>query len=213
MYDTPPTGNFGMGGYAYPPPPPPPPEWSGPGGPGPALGSGPGPGPSTHHHRTSGEWYLPTADGHGYHSQPPHVTARQSVTPVQSNGDTEGTPEVKAAGKKKRKKGSPDDKDKEKDKDKRTKTGRACDACVSASATTGPSRGRGTEMRRLTPAKRTKKIRCDILPPEEALGRDALCAHCKQYGLECTFFLPITETRFKKRRQTGECCSALSSGS
>lgn len=24
--------------------------------------------------------------------------------------------------------------------------------------------------------------------------------HCKQYGFECTFFLPITETRFKKKR-------------
>jgi hypothetical protein len=51
---------------------------------------------------------------------------------------------------------------------------------------------------------RTKKIRCDILSPEEAMGREALCAHCKQYSLECTFFLPITETRFKKKKQVGE---------
>lgn len=28
----------------------------------------------------------------------------------------------------------------------------------------------------------------------------ALCQHCKQYGFECTFFLPITETRFKKKK-------------
>jgi hypothetical protein len=27
-----------------------------------------------------------------------------------------------------------------------------------------------------------------------------VCQHCKQYGFECTFFLPITETRFKKKR-------------
>lgn len=27
-----------------------------------------------------------------------------------------------------------------------------------------------------------------------------LCQHCKQYGFECTFFLPITETRFKKKK-------------
>ena len=27
-----------------------------------------------------------------------------------------------------------------------------------------------------------------------------MCQHCKQYGFECTFFLPITETRFKKKR-------------
>lgn len=26
-----------------------------------------------------------------------------------------------------------------------------------------------------------------------------MCQHCKQYGFECTFFLPITETRFKKK--------------
>jgi hypothetical protein len=52
-------------------------------------------------------------------------------------------------------------------------------------------------------SQRTKKIRCDILAPQDAMGREALCAHCKQYDLECTFFLPITETRFKKKRQTG----------
>lgn len=27
-----------------------------------------------------------------------------------------------------------------------------------------------------------------------------MCQHCKQYGFECTYFLPITETRFKKKR-------------
>ena len=27
-----------------------------------------------------------------------------------------------------------------------------------------------------------------------------MCQHCKQYGFECTFFLPIAETRFKKKR-------------
>jgi hypothetical protein len=36
------------------------------------------------------------------------------------------------------------------------------------------------------------------------MGREALCAHCKQYSLECTFFLPITETRFKKKKQAGK---------
>lgn len=30
------------------------------------------------------------------------------------------------------------------------------------------------------------------------------CQHCKQYGFECTFFLPITETRFKKKKMEEE---------
>ncbi|KAG5645591.1 hypothetical protein DXG03_005729 [Asterophora parasitica] len=55
---------------------------------------------------------------------------------------------------------------------KRTKTQRACDSC------------------------RSRKIRCDILPDAEPPS----CQHCKQYGFECTFFLPITETRFKKKK-------------
>ncbi|TFK42308.1 fungal-specific transcription factor domain-containing protein [Crucibulum laeve] len=55
---------------------------------------------------------------------------------------------------------------------KRTKTQRACDSC------------------------RSRKIRCDILADAEP----PVCQHCKQYGFECTFFLPITETRFKKKK-------------
>lgn len=37
----------------------------------------------------------------------------------------------------------------------------------------------------------------------------ALCQHCKQYGFECTFFLPITETRFKKKRLEEEAAAAV----
>ncbi|TRM62566.1 fungal-specific transcription factor domain-containing protein [Schizophyllum amplum] len=55
---------------------------------------------------------------------------------------------------------------------KRTKTQRACDSC------------------------RTRKIRCDVIQETEP----PVCQHCKQYGFECTFFLPITETRFKKKK-------------
>jgi hypothetical protein len=58
------------------------------------------------------------------------------------------------------------------DMKKRTKTQRACDSC------------------------RSRKIRCDILPEADP----PTCQHCKQYGFECTFFLPITETRFKKKK-------------
>lgn len=38
--------------------------------------------------------------------------------------------------------------------------------------------------------------RCDVLIDSDP----PLCQHCKQYGFECTFFLPITETRFKKKK-------------
>ncbi|KAH6895051.1 fungal-specific transcription factor domain-containing protein [Coprinopsis sp. MPI-PUGE-AT-0042] len=56
---------------------------------------------------------------------------------------------------------------------KRTKTQRACDSC------------------------RSRKIRCDILSEADP----PTCQHCKQYSFECTFFLPITETRFKRKRK------------
>lgn len=59
---------------------------------------------------------------------------------------------------------------------KRTKTQRACDSC------------------------RSRKIRCDILTETDP----PVCQHCKQYSFECTFFLPITETRFKKKKTEEE---------
>ncbi|KAH9997328.1 fungal-specific transcription factor domain-containing protein [Russula vinacea] len=66
------------------------------------------------------------------------------------------------------------------DSKKRTKTQRACDSC------------------------RSRKIRCDILPESDP----PLCQHCKQYGFDCTFFLPIAETRFKKKKQEEEAAAA-----
>ncbi|KAG8835536.1 hypothetical protein FRC17_002765, partial [Serendipita sp. 399] len=47
--------------------------------------------------------------------------------------------------------------------------------------------------------------RCDVLPDTDP----PLCAHCKQYNYDCTFFLPIQETRFKKKRQEEESALQL----
>ncbi|KAI0362421.1 hypothetical protein OH77DRAFT_1528943 [Trametes cingulata] len=66
------------------------------------------------------------------------------------------------------------------DSKKRTKTQRACDSC------------------------RSRKIRCDILADTDP----PICQHCKQYSFECTFFLPITETRFKKKKLEEEAAAA-----
>ncbi|KIJ26445.1 hypothetical protein M422DRAFT_71920, partial [Sphaerobolus stellatus SS14] len=65
---------------------------------------------------------------------------------------------------------------------KRTKTQRACDSC------------------------RSRKIRCDVLADADP----PVCQHCKQYGFDCTFFLPITETRFKKKRLEEEAAASSS---
>ena len=46
--------------------------------------------------------------------------------------------------------------------------------------------------------------RCDVLPDSDP----PKCQHCNQYGFECTFFLPITETRFKKKKLEEEAAAA-----
>ncbi|KAI9637068.1 fungal-specific transcription factor domain-containing protein [Dioszegia hungarica] len=123
--------------------------------------------------------YAPVSSAPGNEEEPAAANGAEGTsTPVN------GTAKEKSAGNKKKKRkserepsvGSGDAADK--DREKRIKTGRACDAC------------------------RSKKIRCDILSAGEsdAEGRPPLCAHCKQYKLECTFFLPITETRFKRKK-------------
>ena len=79
------------------------------------------------------------------------------------------------------------------DSKKRTKTQRACDSCRS---------------RKIRYASSILSIdlllnfryRCDILPDSDP----PVCQHCKQSLFECTFFLPITETRFKKKKTEEE---------
>ncbi|KAG9017187.1 hypothetical protein FRB90_001453, partial [Tulasnella sp. 427] len=73
----------------------------------------------------------------------------------------------------------------EAEKAKRTKTQRACDPC------------------------RRKKIRCDVIADSDP----PLCQHCQQYRYDCTFYLPITETRFKKKRLEEAAAASATEGS
>lgn len=72
--------------------------------------------------------------------------------------------------------GSMKDGTKDDEKSKRTKTARACDGC------------------------RTRKIRCDVI----ADTSPPLCVHCQHHNFDCTWVLPIAETRFKRKREKEE---------
>ncbi|GAA6034873.1 hypothetical protein JCM8097_009343 [Rhodosporidiobolus ruineniae] len=61
-------------------------------------------------------------------------------------------------------------------KSKKPKIPRACDVC------------------------RRKKIRCNPIPDRKPM----LCTYCDKHKLDCTWFLPISETRFKKQREKEE---------
>ncbi|KAI9510216.1 fungal-specific transcription factor domain-containing protein [Russula earlei] len=85
---------------------------------------------------------------------------------------------------------------------KRTKTQRACDSCRSRKI-------RSVALSSLAVICSGHAISyshgyATILPDSEP----PLCQHCKQYGFDCTFFLPIAETRFKKKKQEEEAAAA-----
>lgn len=109
------------------------------------------------------------------------------------------------------------------DSKKRTKTQRACDSCRSRKirsvsfctllSATHPIHVLVSSPCRLPslptpghPARLTRYNlhRCDILTDADP----PVCQHCKQYSFECTFFLPITETRFKKKKMEEEAAAA-----
>ncbi|KAK7020498.1 fungal-specific transcription factor domain-containing protein [Favolaschia claudopus] len=115
-----------------------------------------------------------------YGPPPPHPSADQSGSAAQDNSQGLKRKRKSNAQSGRKDKGSDDEGLSPTDNSpakalelkKRTKTQRACDSC------------------------RSRKIRCDILGDSEP----PKCQHCKQYSFECTFFLPITETRFKKKK-------------
>ncbi|KAF5389940.1 hypothetical protein D9757_003653 [Collybiopsis confluens] len=173
--------------HGYPPPPPPPQSSPTPGGPPPP----PPPhyaypmAPSPHPYYTY--QYPPPQPMMVYGAPPPTHAPPEAAQPVSPPPQTPSAP---AAGGKRKRKSVAKDKvsddeapsasdgaraqaqQAQADSKKRTKTQRACDSC------------------------RTRKIRCDILIDSDP----PVCQHCRQYQFDCTFFLPITETRFKKKK-------------
>ncbi|KAJ7273270.1 fungal-specific transcription factor domain-containing protein [Mycena rebaudengoi] len=165
----------------YPPPPPPP---GTPGGPQYAYPiHSPYPPPHHYYHPQYPPQVMMYGPPPGHHQQP--NTPGSAGSPVQETGTKRKRKSTSAAGRGKDKSDDEGDSsglgahqnqkaalDKALELKKRTKTQRACDSC------------------------RSRKIRCDILTETEP----PKCQHCKQYAFDCTFFLPITETRFKKKK-------------
>ncbi|KAF5336237.1 hypothetical protein D9758_014368 [Tetrapyrgos nigripes] len=108
--------------------------------------------------------------------QPPQDPAAPSPAPQSASGAKRKRKSSKDKGSDDEAPAGSDAKAGGSDVKKRTKTQRACDSC------------------------RTRKIRCDVIPDSDP----AVCQHCKQYNFDCTFFLPITETRFKKKKMEEE---------
>ncbi|BGP30501.1 hypothetical protein JCM10296v2_002256 [Rhodotorula toruloides] len=98
----------------------------------------------------------------------------ESMSPPPLGTDANGR--KMSAGQKRKSSTTPGDADSEAGKAKKPKTPRACDAC------------------------RSRKVRCNPIPDSEPM----VCVYCKKHSLDCTWFLPISETRFKKQREKEE---------
>ncbi|ORY74320.1 fungal-specific transcription factor domain-domain-containing protein [Leucosporidium creatinivorum] len=153
--------------------------------------------PSTSPHGMYGGSYppalAPTASTSTAPAAPPNF-ARDSQSPnlsVSPNlaqealGPSPGSAPKKASKKRKSNAGKSagtEDEDDDEAKKKRIKTPRACDSC------------------------RRKKIRCDAVADSEP----PICVHCRAHGNECTWFLPIAETRFKRAKPKEDPLANLS---
>ncbi|BGP38406.1 hypothetical protein JCM10450v2_002351 [Rhodotorula kratochvilovae] len=109
------------------------------------------------------------------------------IAPAETQGYGRDSPDDGAGtGKAKKRKNSgmlPPDDVGEAARAKKPKIPRACDVC------------------------RRKKIRCNPIPDQEPM----LCTYCQKHRLDCTWFLPISETRFKKQREKEEAEKASAS--
>ncbi|KAF7363561.1 hypothetical protein MSAN_01012700 [Mycena sanguinolenta] len=110
---------------------------------------------------------------HYYPQYPPQVVMYGPPPPHQQPDQAAASPDPASAGAKRKRKstGQSGRKDKDDDDDEPSPT----------DASSGQQKAQALELK-----KRTKNT--------------ARCQHCKQYQFECTFFLPITETRFKKKK-------------
>ncbi|KAG7092616.1 hypothetical protein E1B28_008959 [Marasmius oreades] len=126
------------------------------------------------------------------HPSPHHPPEQQPGTPTSPPAqDQPGSTASTAAGQKRKRKANKE----EKTEQEETAVAAATPAASSTSATQALDLKKRTKTQRACDSCRTRKIRCDIIADTDP----PVCQHCKQYNFECSFFLPITETRFKKK--------------
>ncbi|KAF9265527.1 hypothetical protein L218DRAFT_979042 [Marasmius fiardii PR-910] len=158
--------------------------------------------PSPHHGYYHPTYQYPPPPMMMYGAPPPHPPAahpsphhapEQPGTPTSPPAQESGSTPSAATGQKRKRKSVKD----EKPEQEESAAAAATPASTSASATQPNTFDvkKRTKTQRACDSCRTRKIRCDIIADTDP----PVCQHCKQYNFECSFFLPITETRFKKK--------------
>ncbi|GAA5829418.1 hypothetical protein JCM3766R1_001091 [Sporobolomyces carnicolor] len=74
------------------------------------------------------------------------------------------------------------------------------DGASPESSATGNGKLKKPKIPRACDTCRRKKIRCNPIPDTDP----PICTYCSKHHLDCTWFLPISETRFKKQREKEE---------